>query len=230
MVNLTNNFKFGIYNGEYGKIGICHLGICIEGEKSMVVYDHETEELTDVDVFNVQNNNMFMMIPVSINKVEVGDIIVNDSKLSIVTKISTNKKNNSVRFEVINPDGYQNTVVPVKNLFGFDFITKIVSLMGDFLKNTDASEDDPFGSMLPFILMSGDNNNDMMSNILMMNMLNKDEDNNGIFGDIDPVMLMLMMNQNGGRGGSNDNGFFTMMLMSKMLKKKKVKKEEASEE
>ena len=99
--------------------------------------------------------------------------------------------------------------MPLRNIFGFDFYTKVVSLMGEGAFGT-IDESNPFGNMLPFFLMMGDKNTDgfdaktfMLMNMfgggamdfnsnpyLMMMLL----DNKGDMGDI----LPLMMFTNGG--------------------------------
>ena len=94
-------------------------------------------------------------------------------------------------------------IIPVKNLFGFDFVTKLVYFdFGDM----GVSEDNPFGNMLPFLIMK-DSDSDMLplmfmmqnsggapsmdfSNPMMMYMMMKDSDS-----DMLP-MLMMMQNMN----------------------------------
>ena len=93
-------------------------------------------------------------------------------------------------------DGEEKIIMPIASPFGFNFYTKIVSLM-DF--STPATADSPFGNMW-MLMMMGDNNIDPMmlmmmsggkmdmSNPMMMYMLMKDGNAN------DMLPLMLMMN------------------------------------
>jgi hypothetical protein len=86
-------------------------------------------------------------------------------------------------------------------MFGFNFMTKVVSLFGAF---TDApTADQPFGNMLPFLMMGENKDIDpmmmffmmnqggtnVMANPMMMYFMMKDNK------DFDPMMLMFMMNQ-----------------------------------
>jgi hypothetical protein len=73
-------------------------------------------------------------------------------------------------------------------MFGFNFITKVVSLLdGAFGTPTN---DNPFGSMLPFFLMS-----------------NSDKKGN----DIDPLMMAMLLN-----GGNAAGGFQNPMMLALM--------------
>jgi hypothetical protein len=83
-------------------------------------------------------------------------------------------------------------ILPTRNMFGFDFVTKVVSFMD--MKNTGACADNPFGNMLPFL------------------MLMKNDDEN-----LDPMMLLMM---NGGQiGGMNMDAFTKNPLMMYMMMK-----------
>ena len=89
--------------------------------------------------------------------------------------------------------GEQKQVIPTVNMFGFNFVTKIVSFfntVGDNAPTPDA----PFGNMLPFMLLGEDGGK-----------------------DIDPMMLMFMMNSNGGMSTGFDmsNPMMLYFLMGK---------------
>jgi hypothetical protein len=64
------------------------------------------------------------------------------------------KVNGASTFEAIDPiGGTIQFLVPEKSIFGFNYYTKVVSPFS--MMNSAASEDNPFGNMLPF-LMFGD--------------------------------------------------------------------------
>lgn len=69
----------------------------------------------------------------------------------------------------------EKTVVPVKNLFNFNFVTKVAPLVN--FGNMKPSTDQPFGNIMPMLMMSKflDNkskDNDPMTMFMMMNMTN----------------------------------------------------------
>lgn len=104
--------------------------------------------------------------------------------------------------------GEKKEIIPTKSMFGFDFVTKIVSLI-DF-SAAGASKDAPFGNMLPLMLMA-DGSKDMKDIMLPMMLMNSGSFGN--FGSLDmsnPLMLMALM------GGSEGKNFFPMLMLSQM--------------
>ena len=77
--------------------------------------------------------------------------------------------------------------MPVKSPFGFNFVTKVVSLFDFGASDNKATPDNPFGNVMPFLLM-GDN------------------------GNIDPLMMFMMMNNQNGM--SFDNPMMMYALLS----------------
>ena len=79
------------------------------------------------------------------------------------------------------------TILPTTNMFGFDFITKIVSVMD--VCATAPTPDQPFGNMLPFMMMddSKDNDNNMLLAMMMMN---------GNMDMSNPMMMYFMFKDN----------------------------------
>ena len=89
-----------------------------------------------------------------------------------------------------------------KNIFNFNFVVKIVNPMENMLQNTNADASNPFGNLLPFMLMSEDKND--FKDIMLISMLN------GGTLDANPLMLYGLMNEKG-----NDD-FMKFMLLSQM--------------
>lgn len=156
-----------------------------------VTYDFDNDEIIDVDVFTIDTNaTLFYKMPVAIKDVAIGDIIIHNKHYCFVLDAD-----NTNTLEVVDiTTGSRQTIYPTKSPFGFNFVTKIVSLI-DY-KN--ASADSPFGNMLPFIMMKDGNMNDMLP-FLMMN-------GNTSFKDMDPMMLYFLMS-----GKGNDMLPFVMM-------------------
>ena len=143
----------------------------ISGE--WVSYNPDSGEIINVDVFNMADGGKYMYkMPVAITDVKKGDIVIHNRVPMFVTAINENGT-----FEVTDVRaGETKNIIPTRNMFGFNFMTKVVSMFGAF---TDApTADQPFGNMLPFLMM-GENN------------------------DIDPMMMFMMMNQGGNNGAMN---------------------------
>ena len=125
---------------------------------------------------------------------EIGDFIIHNK--SFVKVIEKTERGSLICLDPLM--GTEKTISPIKSPFGFDYFTKLVNLVGDMF-NTEVNDENPFGNMLPWILMSGENNS---NDILMMSMLmNKDFDKETLCG-LNPMMFLLMQNGN----GNNSNG------------------------
>lgn len=171
-----------------------------------VAYDVKTGSIMDVDIINFEGANKFMYkMPVALSAVQIGDVIVHSKHPMFVSEVDI-ETNRMVAVDIY--DGEEKVIVPTQSPFGFSFITKVVSLF-NFAGTADASN--PFGNMLPFLLMSDskstdkDNllpllfmmngNTDMAQNPMMMWALMGNRTN-------DPMMLALMM----GGFGAKPNG------------------------
>ena len=169
-----------------------------------VSYDTKKHEIINVDIFNLANGGKyFYKMPVAISQIGEGDIVVHNKKPVFV--IGKNEQMGSFNaIDVYN--GELKVVVPTKSCFNLNFYTKIISLF-DFI-GSEPSTDQPFGNMLPFMmmgegkdfdpvmmmmLMSQQNGTDMMANPMLMYMLMRDNKNS------DMLPLMFMMGQ--GMGG-----------------------------
>lgn len=163
-------------------------------------YDKKNGEMMDVDVFNFKADNMFFKIPVAIDAVSAGDLIIFNRKPCFVFGFSE-------QGDVIVIDialGEKKTILPSKSPFNFSYITKIVSLVDNMLGGEAPSAENPFGNILPFMMMSEDNSSmkDMLPMMMLMN------GNTG--GIMDPMMLYFMMKAD---KGDNDNSMLPFLLM-----------------
>lgn len=177
------NFDFGPCGNT---VRLSMYGMAIQNVNGeWVSYNPDSREIINVDVFNMTDGGKYMYkMPVAIADVKIGDIVIHNRVPMFVTAVNENGT-----FEVTDVRaGEAKTVIPTRNMFGFNFMTKVVSLFGAF---TDApTADQPFGNMLPF-LMLGDNNK-----------------------DIDPMMMFFMMNQ-GGNGAMNPMMWYFMFKDNK---------------
>ena len=174
-----------------------------------VAYDKANKQIMDVDILNFEGANKFIYkMPATLAQIAAGDVIIHARKPMFVQEVREDN-----RLSVMDIfDGEEKVIVPSVSPFGFNFVTKVVSLF-DF-SNATADESNPFGNMLPFLLMgdSKSNNTDMLmmfalmggktdltANPLMMYaLMNKDGKNN----DMLPFLLMggFTANPNGSNG------------------------------
>lgn len=164
-----------------------------------VSYNPDSREIINVDVFNMADGGKYMYkMPVAIADVKVGDIVIHNRAPMFVTAINENGS-----FEVTDVRaGETKSIIPTRNMFGFNFMTKVVSLFGAF---TDApTADQPFGNMLPFLMMGENKDIDPMMMFMMMNQGGSNMFSNPMMmyflmkdnKDIDPMIMFMMMNQN----------------------------------
>ena len=190
--NMTTDFSFGPYNTS--SIRLSPYGMAIKNKAGKwISYNKTNDRLMDVDVINVDidSTKIFYKIPRAINAVKPGDIILHNTTPVFVEAI------NNGRFTVINPyEGTEITILPAQSPFGFDFVTVIVTLT-DFMPAAD--ENNPFGNLLPFMLMGKDNNNNMG---LMLAL-------SGGMKDMDPIMMMALC------GGGDMSTLLMLSMMNK---------------
>lgn len=191
------NFDFGTC--ENNNVRLSMYGLAIKnGAGEWVSYNPKSHEIINVDIFNMENGGKYLFkMPVGIKQIKEGDIVVHNKVPMFVTNINPDGKS----FEVVDArEGECKTIIPTKNMFGFDVITKVVSLFGAFMDAPTA--DQPFGNMLPFLMMNdkevdpmvafmlmnqqNGGNMDFMGNPMMMYMLMKDNKS------IDPMMFVAM--------------------------------------
>ena len=167
-------------------------------------YDKKNGEMMDVDIFNFKADNMFFKMPVALDAVGAGDLIIFNRKPCFVFGFSE-------QGDVIVIDialGEKKTILPSKSPFNFNYITKVVSLADSLFGTDTPSAENPFGNILPFMLMSEDNSSmkDMLPMMLMMN------GNAG--GTMNPMMLYFMMKN----GKGDDESMLPLLLMMNMKK------------
>ena len=185
---MNTEFNFGAYNNQ--NLRLSPYGMAIKNkEGKWVSYNKETNQLMDVDIINIgiDCSKVFFKIPKSVSFVNPGDIVLHNNTPVFVEEIKGN------RFIVINPyEGTELTILPALSPFGYNYINVIVSLTEFF---GPATEDNPFGNLLP-LLLSGDNNNSLLL-LLLMSGKNLE--------DIDPILLLAC--------GNGNNNLLPFLLM-----------------
>ena len=202
------NFDFGPCANDNVRMSM--YGIALKNVAGTYVsYDAASGEIIDVDVFNFDGGKYMFKLPVAIKDVKVGDVIIHNRTPMFVVGFAENTG------DLIAVDiraGEKKTIMPMRNMFHFDFVTKIVSLF-DMNGVTQPSSDMPFGNMLPLMMMSDDNKDMDMKDILMMSMLA----NGGNMSNMNPMLLYFLAFDEAD-GTSMKDKLLPMMLLSNQQK------------
>jgi hypothetical protein len=185
------NFEFGKVPS--GKFKMSFYGLAFAtGEGRYAIYDASENEFTDVTEMTLDFGDMIYQMPCAAKDVAIGDIIKHKGTYVIVAEATE-------QGDIVAIDPFKSekiTLVPTKNMFGFNFVTKVINIAGNMFGDTKPDADNPFGNMMPFMMMSamndGGDDNGFMKAMLMMNMMG-----NGS-GAMDfsknPMAMMMFMN------------------------------------
>ena len=192
------NFDFGPIK-DNDAIRMSPYGLAVKNVNGTYqAYDKKNGEMMDVDVFNFKADNMFFKMPVAIDAVACGDVIIFNRKPCFVFGFS--EQGDVIVIDIAM--GEKKTILPSKSPFGnFSFITKIVSLFDNMM--TTPSNDNPLGNMWMFTLLDDDNKStkDLLPMMMLMNGAN------GATG-FNPMMLYFMSDKT-----DSDKDWLLPMLM-----------------
>ena len=195
------NFDFGPIK-DNDAIRMSPYGLAVKNVNGTYqAYDKKNGEIMDVDIFNFKADNMFFKVPVAIDAIEAGDVIIFNRRPCFVFGFS--EQGDVIAIDIAM--GEKKTILPSKSPFGnFSFITKIVSLFDNMM--TTPSKDNPLGNMWMFALLDDDNSSvkDMLPMMMLMN------GNAG--GTIDPMMMYFMMKAD---KGDTDSMLPFLLMMNK---------------
>lgn len=180
------NFDFGPMNANVVRMSI--YGLAVKNKTgSWVAYDAKNEEIMDVDVFNFDGSKFMYRMPVAINDVAAGDVIVH---MSVPMFVVGKSEDGKAVYAVDPVAGERKEIMLTKSPFGFNFVTKVVNFLGNAF-NADASN--PFGNLGLMMMLSEDNAGmkDMLPFMLMAN------GGNGNGFDLSNPMVMYMMCKDG---------------------------------
>ena len=180
--NKMFKFDFGPCTGNSVKMSMYGLAI-LNNSGTWVSYKPDTKEIVDVDILNFNGEKFLFKVPVSLKDIQVGDTIIHNRVPMFVTSI---KEDKLIVIDV--RDGEEKTILPTKNMFGFNFVTKVISII-DLFKDQPTDEN-PFGNILPLLMMDndGENNDSNMFLALMMSQNKTNLDN--------PMLLYMLCNNN----------------------------------
>ena len=180
MTNLIKNFDFGSCENDNVKVSM--YGIAVKNPSgTWVSYDTKTGTVIDVDILTFDGKYLYKM-PVALKDIKAGDTVIHNRKPMFVSEVTPEGK-----LLVVDPAaGEEKIVMLTRNMFGFDFATKVVNLFGNF--TATASADTPFGNMLPLMLLADGGKSDDILPLLLMS--------NGGFDMSNPLVLYFLTKDN----------------------------------
>ena len=155
----TLNLDFGPVASNI--IRISPFGLAIKtANREWHTYDAANQKIVDVSNFSFSLGDapILYKMPVAPAAVAVGDLILHNGVPVYVVDFE-DESNKSAGIIVIDTDSNERkTILPVCNVFNFNFITKVVSLF-NFGTGANSffgtpSADQPFGNILPMMMMS----------------------------------------------------------------------------
>lgn len=178
-------------------------GVAIKGPDGQFrAYDKSKDKIMNVTGLTLGNDYLYVL-PCALKDVKVGDVIVNADTFVTVIKV-----HNDGTFTVVDPKASEQKIaVPAQNIFGFNYVSKIVNLLDGMI---NPSDDNPFGiNPLMFVLLD-ENKTDNNFNMFFAAMLMGQEDM-----DMSSMLPFLLMGKNGG------NDMLTIFAMMNMMKPQK---------
>lgn len=129
----TMNFDFGPFT-EPGVVALSPYGIAIRSSKGeYLTYNAATGATVDVTGFTFD----FQKMPAAIKDLRAGDMVLHRGKPMYVQSV---EEDGIHCIDILNSEA--KVIVPVTNMFGFNFVTKVVSLMNFNAAQPDAVYDD----------------------------------------------------------------------------------------
>ena len=191
------NFDFGPCTNDQVRMSM--YGLAIKNASGEWV-SYNDGQVVNVDVLNFDGAKYMFKMPVAVKDIAVGDIVIHNRVPMFVESVE-----NGIHVVDIRA-GEKKEILPTTNMFGFNFVTKIVSMFNAF--QSSPTPDQPFGNMLPFLMLNGEDGKSMDSDTMLMFMMMQNQNQNGstnIFAN--PMMLYFLMKDKG------DNDILPLMLM-----------------
>lgn len=187
-------------------------GVAVRGfDNRYRAYDKINDKVMDVTGMTFDTDMLFK-IPVAVSQVRVGDVVINAGNYVTVTNVHPDGT-----FTVVDPKASEQKIaIPAKNMFGFDFVTKIIY---PFENMVQPSDDNPFGLNPMAMMMLSDGADMDVSTILALSMMN------GNSGMMDQNMLIPLMLMGNGKSGNKDGLILAMAMMNQPRPTKKIKRE-----
>ena len=189
------NFDFGPCTNDQVRMSM--YGLAIKNASGEWV-SYNDGQVVNVDVLNFDGAKYMFKMPVAVKDIAVGDIVIHNRVPMFVESVE-----NGIHVVDIRA-GEKKEILPTTNMFGFNFVTKIVSMFNAF--QSSPTPDQPFGNMLPFLMLNGEDGKSMDSDTMLMFMMMQNQSGSAnIFAN--PMMLYFLMKDKGG------NDILPWMLM-----------------
>lgn len=196
MDNKIFNFDFGPIKGD--NICMSMYGPAVKNrDGNYVAWDKANENIMNVDILNFNGDGLMYKMPVAIKDIKDGDIVIHNRVPMFVLEVFEKS------LDVIDIySGERKSIILSRSPFGFDFATKVVSLI-DFgaMGGDTPSADNPFGNMWPLLMLGDSSSIDPMMLALICT---------GKVGCTDPLMMYALMAFKGG----NDKLLPLMFMMN----------------
>lgn len=189
------NFDFGPCTNDQVRMSM--YGLAIKNASGEWV-SYNDGQVVNVDVLNFDGAKYMFKMPVAVKDIAVGDIVIHNRVPMFVESVE-----NGIHVVDIRA-GEKKEILPTTNMFGFNFVTKIVSLFNAF--QSSPTPDQPFGNMLPFLMLNDEDGKSMDSDTMLMFMMMQNQNGSAnVFAN--PMMLYFLMKDKGG------NDILPLMLM-----------------
>ena len=204
---MLNNLRFGKADNAKMSIYGPALREAISGD-TWVAFNKSKEQWIDVPYEAILDIPLFEM-PVAKSDIQIGDFIFHAGiGTGWVRVIDFDDKVNYF-IEAEDPSNHEIIkILPTRNMFGFDFYTKLIVPFDMGSTFGGASASNPFG-MLPMLMMMNDKDKSEDSSMLMAMMMMQ---NGGMDFTSNPMMLYTLMGDKG-----RDNSMLMAMLMSQTM-------------
>ena len=183
-MNFMKNLEFGKINTSALKMSMCGLAFQ-RADKTYATYNVEDNSFTEVTDFLMDVDCVFVM-PVAAKDIKVGDIIKHLNTYIVVKSI-----NEDGSISAISPiKAEEICVIPTKNLFGFNYYSKVMNFFDGMLKPTD---ENPFGNPMMLMMLFGDKmdfNGDMKSMLPLFLLNNQNGDMKDLMSN--PLFFLAM--------------------------------------
>ena len=206
---MLKNLRFGKADNAKMSIYGPALREAISGD-TWVAFDKSKEQWIDVPYEAILDIPLFEM-PVAKDNIQIGDFIFHAGIGTGWVRVIDFDDEMNYFIEAEDPSNHEIIkILPTRNMFGFDFYTKLIIPFDMGSTFGGASASNPFG-MLPMLMMmsdkskSGSGDNSMLMAMMMMQNGTMDFTSN-------PMMLYALMGDKGG-----DNSMLMAMLMSQMM-------------
>ena len=183
-MNFMKNFEFGKINTSALKMSMCGLAFQ-RADKTYATYNVEDNSFTEVTDFLMDMDCIFVM-PVAAKDIKAGDIVKHLNTYVVVKSI-----NEDGSISAISPiKAEEICIIPTKNLFGFNYYSKVMNFFDGMMKPTD---ENPFGNPMMLMMLFGDKmdfNGDMKSMLPLFLLNNQNGDMKDLMSN--PLFFLAM--------------------------------------